>query len=284
MLCSLLPVLLPVPVFCLGASAGVPLAVMSFNVRYATAQDGDNSWPQRRGVLVNMVRSRAPDIVGAQECLLFQAQHLAKHMPEYHWIGMGREADGTGEMAAVFYKHKVLSPIRTGNFWLSETPDVPGSQSWATHCTRMVTWAAFRHVESGRRFFFFNTHFDHGSAEARDKSAGLLLERIAELAGDDPVIVTGDFNAPAEAGRPWAVLTQGDLSDSWVVAGETAGPEVTYHGWAPPQGDKKERIDWILISQGVEAERVETITYSENGRYPSDHFPVLAQVLLKSPA
>ena len=282
MLCSLLPALLPAALFCSGAPAGVPLAVMSFNVRYATAQDGDNSWPQRWGVLVNMVRSYAPDVVGAQECLLFQAQHLVKHMPEYHWIGIGREADGTGEMAAVFYKHEVLSPIRTGNFWLSETPDVPGSQSWATHCTRIATWVAFRHAKSGQRFFLFNTHFDHGSAEARDKSAGLLLERIAELAGDDPVIVTGDFNEPAEGGRPWTLLTQGNLSDSWVVAREKAGPEVTYHGWVPPQDDMKDRIDWILMSDGVEAERVETIAYNEDGRYPSDHFPVLAQLLLLS--
>ena len=282
MLCSLLPALLPAAILCSGAPAGVPLTVMSFNVRHGTAPDGDNSWPQRRGVLVNMVRSYAPDVVGVQECLVFQAQHLVARMPEYHWIGMGREADGTGEMAAIFYKHEVLSPIRTGNFWLSETPDVPGSQSWATHCTRMATWVRFRHVNSDRGFCLFNTHFDHGSAEAREMSARLLLERIAALAGDQPVIVTGDFNDPAEDGRPWSILTHGRLRDSWVVAQESVGPEVTYHGWAPPRQDTKDRIDWILISDGFEAERVETIVYNEDGRYPSDHCPVFARVLLKA--
>lgn len=261
----------------LSASAQAPLSVMSFNIRHGTATDKDNSWEQRKGVLTDAIKKYSPDIIGAQECLLFQADFIIRALPEYHWLGIGREADGGGEFAAVFYKKSVLSPIETGNFWLSETPEVPGSRSWGSHCTRMVTWAKFRHIESGRFFFLFNTHFDHGSEEARVRSAHLLLERVKALASDLPAIITGDFNAAAENSAPWRILTEGGLSDTWLAAEKIEGPEVTFGNFLPPPQQEKKRIDWVFSRGPIRVEHCETALYNENGRYPSDHYPVFAK-------
>jgi endonuclease/exonuclease/phosphatase family metal-dependent hydrolase len=263
----------------MGACGETPLTVMSFNVRYATAFDGPNSWPHRKDVLAAVIRRCAPDLIGTQECLEPQAEFIAQALPDYRWIGIGREADGKGEMAAVFYKKDVLSPIETGNFWLSETPDVPGSTSWKSSCTRMVTWARFRHIKADRFLFFFNTHFDHASEHARQESARVLLERIGALPSDATVIVTGDFNAAAEDSAPWRTLTAGGLADAWVTAGERIGPEVTFGGFRPPQMDRRERIDWVLTRGPIKSARCETVVYNQQGRYPSDHFPVVANLL-----
>ena len=260
----------------LGAQGEASLAVMSFNFRYATAPDGDNSWDHRKGVFANAIRACAPDVFGAQECLESQAEFVVQTLPEYHWFGIGRESNGEGEMAAVFYKKKTLSPIETGNFWLSETPDVPGSKSWKSACTRMVTWAKFRHLQSGQLFYFFNTHFDHASEQARQQAARLLLERIKALSGDLPVILTGDFNAAAEEAVAWKTLGDGGFSDAWLTAEKKVGPDITYGGFKPPVEGKKDRIDWILTRGPIKVQQCETVLYSENGRYPSDHYPVTA--------
>lgn len=126
------------------------LVVMSFNIRYGTARDGENSWPKRRDIVVQTIQRDSPDVVGLQECLAFQADYLVAEMPEYRWIGVGREPDGGGEYSAVLYKKKILQPIETGNFWLSETPDVPGTSSWNSANTRMATWAKFHRIDQKR--------------------------------------------------------------------------------------------------------------------------------------
>ena len=258
----------------------IPLKVVSFNIRYGEGKDGDNSWPNRKQVFANTLQHLDPDILGVQECLDYQAEFIAQSLPEYRWFGLGREADGSGEMAAVFYKEKILSPLEKGHFWLSETPEVPGSKSWKTACTRMVTWIHFRHRESGKEFYYFNTHFDHASEEARQQAAKLLLSRLEKLSPELPVIVTGDFNASAERSTPWETLTSGGLSDAWLKAEQKAGPEHTFGSFAPPKEAQKDRIDWILFKGPIKATRCETDTYNENGRYPSDHYPVSAELRL----
>ncbi len=254
----------------------VDLRVMSFNVRYATAPDGQNAWEHRKDILINAIRYEAPDIIGTQECLEVQAEYIAESLPEYRWFGVGREADGTGEHGVILYRHDLLAPIKTGNFWLSETPDVPGSMSWETACTRMVTWARFHHLPTGRMFHVFNTHFDHRSEEARLQSAQMLRRRVDTIEG--PVVVLGDFNAKGGDSAPWSILTEGDLDDAWDIADETIGPSHTFCRFEPPQPDHDNRIDWILVRRPITVTRCETMTYNEDGRYPSDHFPVVADL------
>ncbi len=160
---ALLPVLLAT-----GATEDTfPLALMTFNIRYGTAMDGENSWGKRRELVVDTIREYQPDAVGTQETLDFQATYISAQLPEYLRFGMGRDADGTGERMEVFHRAGVVSPVETGNFWYSTTPDVPGTRGWESACNRMATWARFHHHASGAFFYLFNTHIDHTSEEAR---------------------------------------------------------------------------------------------------------------------
>ena len=262
--------------------ADTHLEVMSFNLRHGLGADGQNSWPLRKETLVNVIKEYAPDIVATQECLAFQADFLAEALPEYHWFGVGREANGKGEMAAVFYKKEIVSPVATATFWLSETPEVPGSRSWETGSTRVVTWAKFHHPGSGQFFCLFNTHLDNASEQARQQGARLLLERTSAVSAELPVILTGDFNAPAEASAPWQTLTDGGFADAWLAADSKTGPEVTFGAFGPPPENERSRIDWILIRGSISVKHCETVLYNESGRYPSDHYPVVAKLALGS--
>lgn len=254
-------------------TAQTSLGVMTFNIRYGSANDGENAWDKRKEVVVNAIREYAPDILGVQECLEFQAQYLDDALPEYEHFGVGRKGDGTGERMEVFYRTDVLAPLETGNFWLSKTPDVPGSRDWQSANIRMVTWARFYHFKSERPVYFLNTHFDHRSVEAR-KHAALVLERhLRKLPRGVPVIVGGDFNATAESSEPWEILTGRRLSDAWILAEERIGPAITWSGFAAPE-DSVKRIDWLLIGGVKSVTQCETVLYNENGRYPSDHYPV----------
>lgn len=264
---------------------GLALRVMSFNIRYGLANDGDNAWEHRKDIAVRMIAEADPDIIGLQECLDFQAEYVVAHLPQYRWFGIGREADGSGEHMAVLYRASRLTPLRTGNFWLSEQPDEPGSRSWDTACTRMVTWAAFRHPETDARFLYYNTHFDHVSEEARVASARLLAERAkADANAATPVIITGDFNAPAGKSAPWETLADSGLQDAWLIAETRQGSMVTYTGFKPPRAEGDSRIDWILLSPGIAVSRCEAVEYNEDGRYPSDHLPVFADIRLPKAA
>lgn len=266
----------------LAAAEDVQLKVMSFNVRYGTARDEANAWPERRETLFNAIKTEDPDIIGTQECLEFQAEEIAAALPGYRWFGVGREG-GAGEMMNVFYRTRSLTPVKTGNFWLSETPEVPGSRSWDTACTRMVTWARFFHIPSRRYITFYNTHFDHVSEEARVNSAQMLSERIASIPADEPVILTGDFNAVAEESEAWKTLTGNGLSDAWLVAKKTEGPAVTFGGFEAPKEERQRRIDWILVRGPISVASCETVLYNEDGRYPSDHYPVAAELSVAFP-
>lgn len=266
----------------LGAISETPITVMTFNLRYGTAPDGENSWQYRKDILVNTIKEAAPDILGTQECLQMQAEYIAASLPDYQWFGIGREEDGGGEMAAIFYKKSVLNPIEAGNFWLSETPDVPGSKSWGTACTRIVTWIRFWHRQTKTFFYHYNTHLDHESELARQNGALLIGDRIGKLPQETPVILTGDFNCIAVSAKPWVILTACGLIDTRIEAARKEGPEGSFCGFGPPTPDcAKERIDWILVRGNYSASVSTTVVHEENNHYPSDHFPVVVQLTLK---
>lgn len=258
--------------------ADVSLAIMSCNVRYGTAMDGPNAWPHRKDILVETIRRCDPDIMGTQECLEMQAEYIAQQLPDYRWFGIGRDKDGSGEMTAIFYKKTVLSPLESGNFWLSETPEIPGSVSWDSSLTRITTWVKFHHRATGRFFYYFNTHFDHRGEEARAQSAQLLINRFAALDAKTPIILTGDFNAAGGSSRPWSILTEGGMQDAWLAAEKREGPNTTWSGFKAPEPSSDNRIDWILTRGPVTVQYCETVTFSQDGRYPTDHYPVLARV------
>ncbi len=258
----------------------ITLRVMTFNVRYGTALDGDNSWSKRKDTLVNCIKQYDPDILGTQECLAMQADYIAANLPDYRWIGIGREQNGKGEMTAVFYKAETLVPVETQNFWLSETPDQPGSKSWDTNCTRMATRIKFHHPKTGRFFVYANTHLDHKSEPARQNGMGVIDARLAPYAGDLPTVLTGDFNSSAGKSKAYDIALEKGFKDSWVEAPDKKGPTITFGEFKAPKPDLDERIDWILYRGGAQALECETVTYNEDGRYPTDHFPVFAVLRL----
>lgn len=256
------------------------LTVMTYNVRFGTAQDGPNAWELRKDFLVRTVARHAPAILGTQECLDFQADYIVEHLPGYEVISLGREADGGGEMTAVFYNKSLLLPLESGHFWLSETPDVPGSKSWDSSLPRIATWVKFFDRTGARCFYYFNTHLDHRGEVARVESARLLLGRILRVESTVPAILTGDFNAAGGSAEPWTVLTSGGLTDLWDHAIEKTGLPNTWNGFEIPNPAQARRIDWILATPGVVAQTCEIDAVQEQGRYPSDHMPVIAIITL----
>jgi endonuclease/exonuclease/phosphatase family metal-dependent hydrolase len=268
---------------CTSAFAEFPLKVMTFNVRYGTARDGENAWPHRKEMLIKTIRDQDPDLLGLQECLAFQANYIQEAFPEYRWFGIDRDVSGLGEMTCIFYRHGIMDPVESGNFWISETPEVPASISWDSSLTRIATWARFYHRKSKTWFHYFNTHLDHIGVEARKQGITLVSERIAQLPENSVAILTGDFNSTAEKSAAYDVAMEQGFTDAWRVADEQVGPEVTFTAFKTPDFNKKDRIDWILFKGPITVSRCETITYSEEGRYPSDHFPVAAQLHVATP-
>lgn len=257
----------------LAPAAAESLRVMSFNVRYPSKGDGENVWERRRDLLAATIREKHPDVFGTQELYREQGEYIAAQLPGYAWFGVSRRGNRTDEHMGVFYKKDALKLVESGNFWLSETPETPGSMSWDVSLPRMVTWGLFE-TRGGKKFYFYNTHFPHRreDAAARLKCAGLIAGRIEALPAATPVILTGDFNAPA-GGDAYATLTAG-LKDAWKTAARRAGPEGTFNGFKGVSTGP--RIDWILYRGPLEAVEAATITRNEDGRYPSDHFPVMA--------
>jgi endonuclease/exonuclease/phosphatase family metal-dependent hydrolase len=180
------------------AAEPAPLTVMTYNLRYASKLP-PNAWFQRRPVAAAMLKELKPDIVGTQEGLYQQIKDLQTDLPDYAWIGTGRDGGSRGEFMAVFYRHERFEPLEFDHFWLSDTPETIGSTTWGNSNRRMVTWIRFLDRKTQEEFYFFNTHFDHEKQPAREKSATLIRERVDALKTKLPVILVGDFNAAALA-------------------------------------------------------------------------------------
>lgn len=258
----------------LAGAAAQTLRVMSFNVRYPAKGDGPNIWENRRDIMVAAIREKDPDLLGTQELYYEQGCYLAQRLPQYQWFGLSRRGNHEDEHMGVFYKWSRLKRIDEGNFWLSESPEAPGSMSWNVNLPRMVTWALFELRDTGRRFYYYNTHFPHRREDepARLRAAKLIAERIRALPPNLPFILTGDFNAPA-GGAVYKVFAD-LLKDAWHEAPRRSGPEGTFNGFQG-RGDGP-RIDWILFRGELKVREAETVTFHQEGRYPSDHFPVFA--------
>jgi endonuclease/exonuclease/phosphatase family metal-dependent hydrolase len=256
------------------------LCVMTFNLRYAGATP-PNSWKERRPVTRALLHQQVPDVIGTQEGLYPQIKDVEEDLgPEYGWIGLGREGGSRGEFMAVFYRKERLMPLEFDHFWLSDTPSEVGSSTWGNTVRRMVTWVRFRdlHSRTGQEFYFWNTHFDHEVQQAREKSATLVLARVNALQTSLPVLLVGDFNAPAGNNKAYDILTRhGAFTDTWLTAARRGEEIGTFHGYHEPVRPGT-RIDWILTRGSVQALSTEIVTFTQNHQYPSDHFPVTARL------
>jgi endonuclease/exonuclease/phosphatase family metal-dependent hydrolase len=263
------------------ASAQNKLHVMTFNIRLNTPADSLNAWPYRKDKVASQILFYQSHIVGVQEALHDQMVDLQNLLPSYQYAGVGRD-DGKqkGEYSAIFYDTLRLKLMQTKTFWLSEQPNVPGSKSWDAAITRIVTWAQFQDRKTRKKFFVFNTHFDHIGQEARKQSALLLLRRIKEIAGDSPVLLTGDFNSQPQT-EPIRIITDTKspffMNDTKKLSVQPHyGPTGTFNGFGPKEIDDLP-IDYIFVRNRIKVLQHATLSESWNGRFSSDHFPVFAK-------
>lgn len=263
------------------ADEPVTLRVMTFNIRTAEGRDGDDSWPFRKQLVAETIGRHDPDVVGLQEVLAEQTAFLEGELPQYRWLGVDRGLNGglgLSEAVPIFYRHAALAPIESGTFWLGNPPN--GDQRRGRG-SRIVTWARFHHLESGREVYVYNTHFTLREGQTQLESAARINAQLAALAPSSPVVVMGDFNAPAGSSETWRVATSQGLVDAWDMALERQGPPITSNGFGPPPEWGEGRIDWILVRGPIVVPTVATIVHSVDGRYPSDHYPVLATLRLE---
>jgi endonuclease/exonuclease/phosphatase family metal-dependent hydrolase len=266
-----------------GCAVPGPFRVLSFNIRYAAADDGPNAWELRRDLAVATIRCHDADILGLQEVLASQAADLRAALPEYGFIGVGRD-DGAaqGEFVPVFYRQKRFELVDYGHFWLSEHPDQPGSVGWDAALPRIATWVRLRFKDAPlTEITVVNVHFDHSGQRARRESAR-MIRRLVESLGGQPLVVLGDFNCPPGS-EPYWILTEERthptaLFDAWAALGQPEADAGTYHAFTgmPREG----RIDWILASRRCAVDEVAIDRSQRDGRYPSDHFPVVATLRL----
>ncbi len=266
------------------------LQVMSFNVRYGSARDGKNSWKYRRPIVRDLLRAHQPDIIGTQEALRFQLDEIRNDLNHYGEIGVGRE-DGmqSGEYAAILYNTRKFKVNDSGTFWFSDKPHIPGTRTWESHHPRICTWALFSDKKTGLKFYLYNVHLDHKSRKSRKKSIEMLLERITNRKHKLPVLVTGDFNVheknpliryfkgelPGEQGQmcPYP-MTDTFRSIHPKASGGTFNLFMGYR-YGP-------KIDFIFADSSSQVNSANIIRSSHNGRFPSDHFPVSAEVVIKN--
>lgn len=283
------------------------MRAMSFNIRNAGAPDGINGWEYRKNIAASMIRFHQVDIAGLQEVLINQMDDLETLLPEYGFIGVGRD-DGKmqGEFVPVLYLKERFEPVNKGAFWLSQTPEVPGSMGWDAACCRVTTWVEFTDKLDGKTFFFFNTHFDHMGAIAVKESSYLLQDMVENIAGKNPVIVTGDFNK-TEDSEAYRIITGKEINQAasdkafedsrHISSHEHHGPNITFHNFnaaeyfynmskngfeerAKNPADEFENIDYIFVKNNVQVLQHATLSDNWNGRYPSDHMPIVADLII----
>lgn len=273
-----------------GCSSSSPealtLNVMSFNIRYGTAKDGENHWEKRKELVFDVFRDHQPQIIGLQEALEFQIEAIKATHPRYQHLGIGRDPNSTGEYSAILYLKDQFEVLESDTFWLSDTPEVR-STHWGNKIVRICTWAHFRDKQTDRSFYVFNTHFDHKSENSRVRSALLIAQRIANRSEpEDPYILTGDFNAGEDNEAILSLIGKTEplaphaanapLVDPFRVLHADTKAVGTFGAWIGKTDGKK--IDYVFVSPSTEVLEAEILHDNAEGRYPSDHFPVSATV------
>ena len=256
------------------------LKVMTYNIRLDVESDGENAWPNRNDFLTSQIQFYSPDILGVQEARPNQMDDLKLALNGYKSIGIGRDGDHKGEYSAIFYNSEKVKVENENTFWLSETPNEI-SKGWDAAYPRICTYGLFTLLESSQKVWVFNTHLDHIGAQAQLQGMQLILENIKSLNTDNlPVIVMGDFNV-----EPDSELIQNlkeSMNDSKEHAKVTFGSNGTFNGFKFNETVTR-RIDYIMVSKSekIDIEKYGVLSSSIDLKYPSDHFPVLAELKLK---
>lgn len=251
----------------------------TFNVRYDNPLDGTYGWQNRKDRVSGFVTSNNIDIVGMQEVLHGQFVDLCRALPEYGAIGVGRDDGKTaGEYAPLFYRKDKYEVLDSDTFWLAENPDSVGMMGWDAVCVRIATWAKFKDKATGKIFMGVNTHFDHVGTEARRQSALLIIDKISEIVGDRPAVVTGDFNVNDQSEAYRTITTNAFvMKDAHKTAARTDGVAYTYHDFARIPAEECEKIDFVFVTPQITV-KSSTIPAEVAEALLSDHNPQVVEL------
>lgn len=278
------------------------LRVSSYNLRYDNPGDSLDAWQYRKETVAELIKFHDFDIFGTQEVLHHQLEELSEQLENYSYIGVGRDdGQSAGEYSAIFFKEDKFRLLREGTFWLSDDTVRP-NKGWDAALPRICTWGEFEEQETGFRFYLFNTHFDHVGVQARKESAGLILEKINEMTGTAPVILTGDFNVD-QTNESYELIHGSDrLTDSYEISPLKYGASGTFNGFNI-HASTESRIDHIFLTGHFEVLRHGILTdtyqastsdsikedsgnfpkevslYKNKTRLPSDHYPVMVELI-----
>ncbi|MFC2124503.1 endonuclease/exonuclease/phosphatase family protein [Bacteroidota bacterium] len=259
----------------------ISIKAMTFNIRYGTANDGENSWEYRKDLVFDVFKDYECDFVGTQEALIFQIEEIVEQVPSYAWIGRSRTDDPRkGEACPLFYRKDKWDLLGSGTLWLSKTPEKVASKSWNSSLPRIFTWGKFKNQGNGVIVTVYNTHYDHRSVEARKHSSGVILEHMKKNTKGERIILTGDLNAMEDQPPVQNLVSDPKLMliDSYRQTNPSeTDKDGTFHGWKADAPVR--RIDYIFNSNDLSVKSSEVVDYNVNGRYPSDHKPVFAEFI-----
>lgn len=254
----------------------------TFNIRYANPADSLDSWEYRKDTVASFILANDLDIVGMQEVLHRQMEDLKERLPEYEAVGVGRD-DGKqgGEYAPLFFKKDRFEVMDSNTFWLSQYPDSVGFIGWDGACCRIATWAKLKDKQTGQVFMAVNTHFDHVGVEARKNGALLIIEKIKEIVGEQPAVLTGDFNVTDES-EAYTTLVSNEfvLKDAQKIAKTVEGVDYTFHNFGRIPAAECNKIDFIFVTPQIQVERsfIPQNVEGQPGKNLSDHNPQVVKL------
>lgn len=254
------------------------IKAMTFNVRVDTFLDAvGNSWSSRKQLAINAIRRNNPDVIGIQESLFKQVLDLRDGLSEYECYSAGRKnGDTKGESCAIFFRRDRLKLIDYGTFWFSDTPNRPGSKDWGNIPPRICSWITLGDINTGKAFYVYNLHLDNMSQKSRRKSIQLLAKKIASRKAKNPFIILGDFNMKID-NPAMRYLCKSNIKDAWsAIRPANLRGTGTRHGFNGSVNGP--RIDHIPVCSTAEVLDIKIDRYNRNGKYPSDHFPVIATI------
>lgn len=254
------------------------LNVATFNIRQKNNSDVGNLWADRKTAVTDLIKFHEFDIFGIQEGFIEQLNDMQQNLPSFSYIGVGRD-DGAqkGEYSAIFYNKNRFTLLKDGTFWLSATDINSPTKGWDAALPRICTWGIFKDKKNGKKFIFMNTHFDHIGVIARTESAKLILQKAKEFAKDLPLILTGDFNIDQHNEAYFTLANSKVVQDVYDLAPIKYIPNSTFNGWGKSI-DTDKRIDHIFITKPFKVKKYGVLTDTYIGKFPSDHFPVFAQL------
>ena len=262
-------------------TGGTRLTWGTFNIRYDNPDDGLNNWKYRKDSVARFILDENFDVIGLQEVLHNQLDDLKERLPGYTAVGVGREDGKTkGEYAPVLFRTDKFELLDSNTLWLSQYPDSAGFIGWDGACTRIATWAKLKDIKSGKIFMAVNTHFDHVGVEARKNSALLIIEKIKEIVGSEPAVLTGDFNVNDES-EAYNTITTNEfvLNDAYRICNTRKGPGYTFHDFGKIPADKRQKIDFIFVTPNIRVVETEILQNPETiTGFLSDHNPHTAVI------